>query len=119
MAMNEFIDFMRDDIDGRSSSMVSFLSKRARLMIGFSIDLLGQYMKVLKNPSIEDNVDVQKFIDDISDNLEYFKQEEVAIREDHFNYNEESDKIDASLMNKDMFTPADLGQIHAVSYSDR
>lgn len=115
MALQEFIDFMKEDLEGNSSSMVSFLSKRARLMIGFSIDLLGQYLKVLKQPNVEDSVDVQKFLDDISDNLEYFKQEEIAIREDHFNYNSESEKVDSQLINKEMFTPSDLGQIHAVN----
>lgn len=114
MAMNDFIDFMREDLQGKSSPMVSFLSKRARLMIGFSIELLGQYLKILKQPDSQSNVDVQKFLDDISDNLEYFKNEEVAIREYHFNYNKAAEKIDSQLINKDMFTPADLSQIHAV-----
>lgn len=114
MALNEFVDFMRTDLDGRSSSMVSFLSKRARLMINFSMDLLGQYLKVLKDPKVESRVDVQKFLDDISDNLEYFKQEEISIREDHFNYFDESEKLNAVPYSKELFTPDDLSQIHAV-----
>ena len=49
---------MKSDLDGKSTSMVSFLSKRARLMITFSIELLGQYLKILKRPGVEENVDV-------------------------------------------------------------
>lgn len=98
--------------------MVSFLSKRARLMINFSMELLGQYLKVLRDPDIEAGVDVQKFLDDISDNLEYFKQEEVAIREQHFNYAEEADRL-GTPYSKELFTPADLGQVHAVVSVDR
>ena len=105
---------MRTDIDGKSSSMVSFLSKRARLMITFSIELLGQYLKILKDPNVESRVEVQKFLDDISDNLEYFQQEEIAIREEHFNYFAESEKLTTPLYSKDMFSPDDLGQVHAV-----
>lgn len=118
MALNEFVEFMNNDIQGRSTSMVSFLSKRARLMINFSMELLGQYLKVLRDPDIEAGVNVQKFLDDISDNLEYFKQEEVAIREQHFNYAEEADRLGAPY-SKELFTPSDLGQVHAVVYDDR
>ncbi len=119
MAINEFIDFMRDDLEGKSSPMVSFLSKRARLMINFSIELLSQYLKVLRDPSLESRVDVHKFLEDISDNLEYFKQEEVAIREEHFNYFEESEKLKSLPYTKEMFSPDDLCQVHAVVLLDR
>jgi hypothetical protein len=119
MALNEFLDFMRDDIEGKSSPMVSFLSKRAKLMINFSIELLSQYLKVLRDSSLESRVDVQKFLEDISDNLEYFKQEEVAIREEHFNYFEESEKLKSVPYTKEMFSPEDLSQLHAVNSSDR
>lgn len=119
MALNEFLDFMKTDMEGKSTSMVSFLSKRARLMINFSIELLGQYLKVLKDPSLESRVDVTKFLEDISDNLEYFKQEEIAIREEHFNYMEESEKLASAPYNKETFTPEDLSQVHAVNISDR
>lgn len=77
MAANQFLQFMKNDVEGKSgSSMVSFLSKRARLMISFSIELLGQYLKILKRPGVEENVDVNRFLDDISNNLEDFKQTE-------------------------------------------
>ena len=116
MALNDFLDFMKKDLDGKSSSMVSFLSKRARLMINFSVELLGQYLKILKDSTVENNVEVQKFLDDISDNLEYFKQQEIAIREEHFNYFEENDKLQSPLYSKEMFTPEDLSQVHAVRF---
>lgn len=119
MALNEFLDFMRDDLAGKASPMVSFLSKRARLMINFSMELLAQYLKVLRDPSVERGVDVQKFLDDISDNLEYFKQEEIAIREDHFNYFDEAEKLNAAPYSKELFTPDDLSQLHAVAIADR
>lgn len=119
MALNEFLDFMRADLEGNSSAMVSFLSKRARLMINFSMELLGQYLKVLKDPSLERGVDVQKFLDDISDNLEYFKQEEISIREEHFNYFDESEKLKSIPYSKELFSPDDLSQIHAVGLHDR
>ena len=119
MALNNFVEFMNEDLEGKSSSMVSFLSKRARLMIGFVIDQLGEYLKILRSSNVEEKVDVQRFLDDISDNLEYFKQEECAIRESHFNYTEESSKLDAQMVNKDIFNPADLTQLHAVIVRDR
>lgn len=119
MALNDFVEFMNEDLEGRAGSMVSFLSKRARLMIGFTIDQLGEYLKILKNPNVEGKLDVPRFLDDISDNLEYFKQEEAAIRENHFNYSSESERIDAQLANKEMFTPSDLSEIHAVCLIDR
>lgn len=119
MALNDFVEFMNEDLEGQSSSMVSFLSKRARLMIGFTIDQLGEYLKILKNSRVEDKVNVQRFLDDISDNLEYFKQEEAAIRENHFNYREESERVDGQLINKEMFSPSDLSQIHAVTSNDK
>ncbi len=115
MAANQFLQFMKNDLDGKSSSMVSFLSKRAKLMITFSIELLGQYLKILKRPGVEENVDVNQFLDDIANNLEEFKQNERAIKEKHFNYAEESEIIDSQLVNNDIFTPTDISQIHAVS----
>lgn len=119
MALADFVEFMNEDLEGRSSSMVSFLSKRARLMIGLTIDQLGEYLKILRNPDVEDLVDTQRFLDDISDNLEYFRQEEAAIRETHFNYREESARIDAQMTSKEIFHPSDISQLHAVNRFDR
>ena len=49
--MQQFVQFMKQDVTdaSKSTSMISFLSKRARLMISFSIELLGQYLKIIKN----------------------------------------------------------------------
>lgn len=120
MALNQFIEFMENDLDGQSSSMCSFLSKRARLMISFSIDLLGQYLKILRRPGVEENVDVNAFLDDISNNLEEFKQTERRIRDIHFNYQAETELIDTQMAQSDIFNPRELSQIHSVSlsYSD-
>ena len=114
MAMNQFVHFMKNDLEGNSSSMCSFLSKRAKLMIAFSIELLGEYLKVLKRPGVEENVDVNAFLDDIAQNLEDFKDREKQIRERHFNYYEESQIIDSTLMKSEIFAPSEISQIHAV-----
>ena len=114
---SQFLQFMNNSLDGRSSSMVSFLSKRARLMISFSIELLGEYLKILNRPGIEDSVDVNEFLDDISANLENFKLREKEIREKHFRYSEESQIIDSQMVNSEMFSPDDISQLHAVAYS--
>ena len=114
MAFNQFVQFMKSDLEGKSSSMCSFLSKRAKLMIAFSIELLGEYLKILKRPGVEENVDVNAFLDDIALNLEEFKDKERHIRERHFNYFEESQIIDSQLMKSEIFAPTDISQIHSV-----
>jgi hypothetical protein len=114
MAFNQFVQFMKNDMEGRSTSMVSFLSKRARLMISFSVELLGEYLKILRSPGVEENVDVNQFLDDIANNLEEFKQKERAIRQVHFNYNEESEIIDSQMVNNEIFSPSDISQLHSV-----
>lgn len=111
---SQFLQFMNNSLDGRSSSMVSFLSKRARLMISFSIELLGEYLKILNRPGIEDTIDVNEFLDDISANLENFKLREKEIKEKHFRYSEESQIIDSQMVNSEMFAPDDISQLHAV-----
>ena len=115
MAFNQFVQFMKSDLEGKSSSMCSFLSKRAKLMIAFSIELLGEYLKILKRPGVEEQVDVNAFLDDIALNLEEFKDKERQIRERHFNYFEESQIIDSQLMKSEIFAPTDVSQIHAVN----
>jgi hypothetical protein len=110
----QFLQFMNNSLDGRASSMVSFLSKRARLMISFSIELLGEYLKILNRPGIEDSIDVNEFLDDISANLENFKLKEREIKEKHFNYSEESEIIDSQMVHSEMFSPDDISQLHAV-----
>lgn len=119
MALNQFVQFMKNDIEGKSTSMVSFLSKRARLMISFSVELLGEYLKILRRPSLEEKVDVNQFLDDISNNLEEFKQKERSIRQNHFNYSEESEIIDSQMANNEIFSPTDISQLHAVFLLDR
>lgn len=114
----QFLQFMNNSLDGRSSSMVSFLSKRARLMISFSIELLGEYLKILNRPGIEDTIDVNEFLDDISANLENFKLREKEIKEKHFRYSEESQIIDSQMVNSEMFTPDDISQLHSVGNID-
>lgn len=114
MALNQFIQFMKNDLEGSSSTMCNFLCKRAKLMISYSIDLLGDYLKVLREEGAEEGVDINQFLDDISQNLEEFKMNEKSIRERNFLTAEDSVHIDQRLVSNDIFSVSQLSQLHAV-----
>lgn len=105
---------MQRDLGSRTSNMVGFLSKRARLMIRYSLELLGSYLSVLKDPRTEKGIDLNSFLEDISASLEEFKEREKNIRRRHFYYDEESELLDPTLAQNHVFSLSDISQLHAI-----
>lgn len=110
----QLVDFMQRDLESRTSNMVGFLSKRARLMIRYSLDLLGSYLSVLKDPRTERGIDLNSFLEDISASLEEFKEREKNIRRKHFYYDEESEILDPTLAQNPVFNLSDISHLHAI-----
>lgn len=110
----QLVEFMKKDLNSRTSNMIGFLSKRARLMIRYSLELLGNYLSVLKDPRTEKAVDLNSFLEDISASLEEFKERERNIRSKHFHSEEDSEMIDPGLAQNPVFNLSDVSQLHAI-----